>query len=258
MRWMKPSPAKGETRASALAAALSDAINSRWRRSSVVILSLTRRYVVDARATSLGTIVTGWVRSAALSRNTTGNNNTAIGSGAGVSATGSDNIYVNHPGSSGESNTIRIGNGQRRAFIAGIRGVTPGVADAVPVRIDSRGQLGTVSSSRRFKDEIRDMGEASSGLQRLRPVTFRYKQAFADGARPLDYGLIAEEVAEVYPDLVTYGADGQLETVQYDKLITMLLNELQNQHRLIQDLTARFARLEALNREAGLLTAEAK
>jgi hypothetical protein len=103
----------------------------------------------------------------------------------------------------------------------------------VPVLIDSNGQLGTTSSSRRYKEEIQDMGEASNGLMRLRPVTFRYKKAFADRSMPTQYGLIAEEVAEVYPDLVARSADGQIETVKYQLLDPMLLNELQKENTTI-------------------------
>ena len=112
--------------------------------------------------------------------------------------------------------------------------------------IDANGQLGTVSSSRRFKEDIQDMGEASSGLLRLRPVTFRYQKPFADGSKPVEYGLIAEEVVEVYPDLVVKGADGQVETVQYQKLTPMLLNELQKEHQHVRQLQARLAALEAM------------
>jgi hypothetical protein len=109
----------------------------------------------------------------------------------------------------------------------------------VPVLIDGNGQLGTVLSSIRFKEDVQDMAEASSGLLRLRPVTFRYKKPYADGSKPVDYGLIAEEVAEVYPDLVVKSADGQIQTVQYQKLTPMLLNE-------VQKLEARLAALETL------------
>ena len=87
---------------------------------------------------------------------------------------------------------------------------------------------------RRFKEDTADMGQASSGLLRLRPVTYRYQQPYADGSKPGDYGLIAEEVAEVYPDLVVKGNDGQIETVQYQKLTPMLLNEVQKQNRHAQ------------------------
>ena len=88
------------------------------------------------------------------------------------------------------------------------------------------------------------MDSASSALMHLRPVTFRYKKAYADGERPLQYGLIAEEVAEVYPELVVKNDEGQVQTVQYHKLNSMLLNEVQKQHRMIRELTDRLARLE--------------
>jgi hypothetical protein len=137
--------------------------------------------------------------------------------------------------------------------LAGVRGVIPHNNDAVNVVIDSNGQLGTVSSSRRFKEDIQDMGEASSGLLRLRPVTFRYQKPFADGSKPIEYGLIAEEVAEVYPDLVSRSAEGQIETVKYQLLDSMLLNELQKEHQQVQQqfeeirlLKIRLAALEQL------------
>jgi hypothetical protein len=161
---------------------------------------------------------------------TTGNNNIAVGYQAGyVVSGGSYNIHVGSQGSSTDNATIRIGTpGTQTAFFAaGIRGVTTGMSDAISVYIDSNGQLGTVSSSRRFKEDIHDMGDASLGLMRLRPVTFRYKKPFADGLKPLQYGLIAEEVAEVYPDLVARSADGQIETVKYQELDSMLINEVQ-------------------------------
>jgi hypothetical protein len=97
------------------------------------------------------------------------------------------------------------------------------------------------------------MGEASSGLLRLRPVTFRYQKPFADGSKPIEYGLIAEEVAEVYPDLVSRSAEGQIETVKYQLLDSMLLNELQKEHQQVQQqfeeirlLKIRLAALEQL------------
>ena len=120
-----------------------------------------------------------------------------------------------------------LGGTQTKAFIAGVRGITTVNANAIPVMIDSAGQLGTVSSSRRFKEEIREMADASRRLLQLRPVTFRYKQPFGDGSKPLQYGLIAEEVAEVFPELAVRTADGQIETVHYQMLSVLLLNELQ-------------------------------
>jgi Chaperone of endosialidase/Bacterial Ig domain len=172
----------------------------------------------------------------ALFSNTVGANNVAAGAFAGVSlVTGSNNIYLgaNVLGTPGESNTMYLGAQgiQAKAFIAGVRGITTVNPDAIAVVIDSAGQLGTISSSRRFKEDIKDMAGVSEGLFRLRPVTFRYKQAYGDGSKPLQYGLVAEEVAEVYPELVVHTATGQVETVQYDKLNTMLLNEVQKQHR---------------------------
>ena len=204
----------------------------------------------------------------ALVNNATGDNNIAIGnrSASRITST-SNNIHIGNPGASGDTNTIRIGTGagdilpgHSQLFLAGVRGVTTGGSDAVDVVIDSSGQLGTINSSRRFKEDIHDMGETSSGLYRLRPVTFQYKKPYADGSKPLDYGLIAEEVDEVFPDLVVKGADGQLETIQYQKLTPMLLNELQKQNlemkkqneqlqeqaETIRSLQSRLAALETL------------
>jgi hypothetical protein len=149
-------------------------------------------------------------------------------------------------GQTAESGVIRVGTSgtQTSFFAAGIRGVTTGSNDAVPVMIDSNGQLGTVSSSRRFKEDIQDMGEASQGLMHLRPVTFRYLKPFADGSKPMQYGLVAEEVAEVYPDLVARSADGQIETVKYQVLDSMLLNDVQRQQKEIRGLQERLRKME--------------
>ncbi len=172
----------------------------------------------------------------ALYQNTTGEGNIAIGGSAGFNngTSGNYNIDIGSTGSSGDNETIRIGSTQTSFYAAGIDGVT--VSSGVEVFINSSGQLGTVNSSRRFKEDVHDMGEASSAIFRLRPVTYRYKQPYADGSKPIDYGLIAEEVAEVYPDLVVKGADGQIQTVQYQKLTPMLLNELQKQHELLEQM----------------------
>jgi Chaperone of endosialidase len=112
------------------------------------------------------------------------------------------------------------------------------------VLINARGQLGTVVSSARYKRDIQDMGVNSRGLLKLRPVTFRYKQD-PQGAR--QYGLTAEEVAKVYPELVTRGTDGELESVQYHKLIPMLLNELQRQQQQIEVQSQEIAELSVQN-----------
>lgn len=174
---------------------------------------------------------------------TTGNYNTALGFGAGDNlTTGSNNIAVGNRGVAGEANTIRIGGGyggnHTRAFIAGIRGITTGAADAIAVVVDSNGQLGTVSSSQRVKDDIADMGEASSMLMKLRPVTFHYKSDKNPKGRSLQYGLIAEEVEKVAPGLVARNAKGEIETVYYQHLTPMLLNEYQKQQRVIEAQTA--------------------
>src|SRR5262249_40182628 len=143
----------------------------------------------------------------------TGNANMALGMWAGSQQnTGSANVYVHAPGVAGENGTIRIGSSapfgpksempaQTRTFIAGIKDFA---LTGVPVVIDQQGQLGVQGSSLRYKDNIRDMGEASRNLQKLRPVTFTYNAAVAGVGeqRTRAFGLIAEEVAEVYPELV--------------------------------------------------------
>ncbi len=184
----------------------------------------------------------------ALRSNTTGGENIALGFYAGSNlTTGSYNITIGNLGVPGEASTIRIGSLQNRTFIDGIRGVTTGNANAIPVLIDSAGQLGTASSSRRFKKEIRDMGDLTERLLELRPVVFRYKeeQKVESGEVPLEYGLIAEEVAEVFPDLVVYDEEGEPFTVRYHLLSSMLLNELQKQAREMEDLRSRLSALEA-------------
>ena len=168
--------------------------------------------------------------------NSTGSYNLAIGFNSGLNlASGNFNIYLANLGVTSESSTMRLGSAnQIRTFISGIRGVRTGLANAVAVVIDSNGQLGTVNSSERFKKDIKDMNTASHGLLQLRPVTYRYKEEAENSQNPLEYGLIAEEVAKVYPDLVAYGADGKIETVQYHKLTPMLLNELKQLNTAFQ------------------------
>jgi hypothetical protein len=170
----------------------------------------------------------------ALGNNTTGNSNIALGVDAGFNlTTGSGNIDIGNAGAVGESATIRIGEGQTRTFIGGIRGVTTGNANAVNVVIDSDGQLGTTSSSRRFKKEIKPMDQASEAILALKPVTFHYKN---DNRSTPQFGLIAEEVADVNPDLVVRDKNGEIYTVRYDAVNAMLLNEFLKEHRRVQDL----------------------
>ncbi len=187
----------------------------------------------------------------------TGSGNIAIGARAGNfgSVGASDDILIGNDIEVPGSNTIQIGTpNQTKTYIAGIRGATTSLNDAVGVVIDGNGQLGTVSSSRRLKQDIRDMGDATDKLYALRPVTFRYRQYVEDAVRegkdpgelPRSYGLIAEDVAEVFPDLVVYGKDGKPETIKYRLLAPMLLNELQKEHR----------RAEAQERELRFQAAE--
>ena len=160
-------------------------------------------------------------------------NNVAVGGAAGGGLMhGSNNVYVGaHAMSNYESDTLRIAFGRTRSFIGGIRAVTTELPNAVPVVIDSLGQLGTTSSSRRTKDHIEDLGPVSRAIFALRPVSFTYKKPFADGSTPIRSGLIAEEVEQVLPALVAYGADGQPETVMYHVLPTLLLAEVQRLER---------------------------
>jgi hypothetical protein len=197
---------------------------------------------------------------------TTGGENIAVGllAGSGITA-GSNNIDIGNTVSSNESGTIRIGDVQTSTYVAGI--FSEPSPSGITVYVNSSGKLGTVPSSLRFKQDVQDMGDASDGLMQLHPVSFRYRPAYDDGSHLLQYGLIAEEVAKVYPDLVQYDRDGQPLAVRYHFVNAMLLNEVQKLHaraadqaqrlaeqdaridrqqREIQDLKVRLARLEAL------------
>jgi hypothetical protein len=174
-----------------------------------------------------------------LGNNTIGNLNIALGHLAGLNlTTGGSNIDIGNSGVTGESATIRIGQSQTRTFIAGIRGRTTGNANAVTVLIDSAGQLGTISSSRRFKSEIKVMDNASEAIHALKPVTFRYK---SDKTGTPQFGLIAEEVAEANPDLVVRDENGDIYTVRYEAVNAMLLNEFLKEHRKVENLEATVA-----------------
>ena len=173
--------------------------------------------------------------------NTTGSNNIGLGVGAGGLAltSGTNDIYLGAVAPANESNTMRLGQTQTRTFVAGIAG-TP--VRGSQVLITSTGELGILASLARYKHDIRAMGARSRGLFELRPVIFRYRQD-TQGVR--QYGLIAEEVAKIYPELVTRGSDGAVESVQYHELIPMLLNELQRQQRELGELKAQNERLQA-------------
>lgn len=175
---------------------------------------------------------------------TTGNNNIAIGSGAGATlSTGSGNIYIDaSASSSSEATTTRIGTSQTKCFVAGIRGITTTNANAIAVLIDSAGQLGTVSSTRRVKHDIQDMADASSDILNLRPVTFVYN---GDESHTKQYGLIAEEVNEVLPEIVVKDEQDQPETVQYHILPVLLLNEMKKQQAKVEQMEQVIASLQA-------------
>ncbi len=185
----------------------------------------------------------------ALWGNTTGFYNIGIGYRAAylVSSGANYNIHIGTLGAPADSATIRIGANralgdafqQTQFFVSAVRGTATAKADAVPVVIDSAGQLGTISSSRTVKRDIEDMGDTTGTIMGLRPVSFRYKVHGPDS--PRQYGLVAEEVAEVAPDLVARDRNGEIETVFYDKVNAMLLNQVQIQQRLIDSLKQQFA-----------------
>ncbi len=165
----------------------------------------------------------------ALSNLTTGSYNIAIGYQAGGSqTTGGNNIYIANAGVAAENGFIRIGSSptQTAAFIAGVNGVN---VTGVNVMVNSAGQLGVAASSRRYKEDIQPLGETSARLFGLRPVQFRYIQPDEHGQKPVQYGLIAEEVAATLPELVVYNTKGEPETVRYQELIPLLLSEVQQQ-----------------------------
>ncbi len=180
------------------------------------------------------------IGSNALVGTTAGSYNVAIGFNAGYfsqGTIGNDNIYINNEGISGDSQTMRlgtegspgiVGSGILSTYIAGIESKA---VTGSAVYITSEGLLGVLISSERFKTDVRPMGAASDGLIKLRPVTFKLK---SDKARTTQYGLIAEEVVKVYPELVIRGADGQINGVRYEELAPMLLNEVQQQRAQLE------------------------
>jgi hypothetical protein len=179
-----------------------------------------------------------------------GSNNIALGSGAGLNLrTGHDNIYIGNAGlSSNEHATIRIGTtGLRgRTFIAGISGVT--VPAGVGVIVGTDGKLGTVVSSERFKTETKPMDKASEAILALKPVTFRYKHELDPDSIP-QFGLVAEDVEKVNPDLVARDDQGKPYTVRYEAVNAMLLNEFLKAHRRVEMLGATVARQQSINAE---------
>jgi hypothetical protein len=161
-----------------------------------------------------------------LENNTTGIGNTALGFGAGGNVTTANDVIC-------IGATVGGANISNTCFIGNIRGVTTENPNALPVLIDSAGQLGTLSSSRRFKKEITPMEKASEAILALKPVTFHYK---SDKTSTPQFGLIAEQVAEIDPDLVVRDKDGEIYTVRYDAVNAMLLNEFLKEHRKVEQM----------------------
>jgi hypothetical protein len=180
----------------------------------------------------------------ALSNNTSGSSNIALGYSAGANlTTGNNNIDIGNKGKAGEANTIRIGTQgtQKGTFIAGISGTAISGAQVV---VSSTGKLGVAGSSARFKEQIKPMGKASEAILALKPVTFHYKEELDLGKIP-QFGLIAEEVAKVNPDLVLRDEDGKVMTVRYEAVNAMLLNEFLKAHRQLQEQQKEIAILRA-------------
>ena len=200
----------------------------------------------------------------ALLSNKSGNDNIALGADAGINLTGDNNIDIGNDGVVGESDTIRIGTplnpsalGQNRTFIAGIYNVSEG-GTIKPVYINSNGQLGTQppGSSRRFKREIKPMDQSSEAILGLKPVTFQYKD---DSTGTPQFGLIAEEVAKVNPDLVVRDDHGEIYTVRYEAVNAMLLNEFLKEHgRAIAERRKVEEQARTIQELKGLVTTEQK
>ena len=191
----------------------------------------------------------------ALASNTSGNDNIALGWEAGDNlTTGAYNIDIGNQGVAGESQTIRIGDvvatsyadgthpPHTATYIAGIMGRT--AARGMPVFITTNGKLGTTTSSARFKDEIKPMDKASEAILALKPVTFHYKKALDPEGVP-QFGLVAEDVEKVNPDLVVRDADGKVYSVRYEAVNAMLLNEFLKEHRKNEEQQATIAELKS-------------
>jgi hypothetical protein len=180
------------------------------------------------------------VGSGALFDNTSGAFNVALGASAGANATtGSNNVYIGAGvrGVAGESNAC---------YIASIFSQTS--ANGIPVLINNNNKLGTMTSSRRFKKDIRPMDKVSEALFSLEPVTFHYKKEI-DPAGTSQFGLVAEDVEKVNPDLIVRDQEGKPYSVRYDQVNAMLLNEFLKEHRKVQDLERGMAALTAQVKE---------
>ena len=186
------------------------------------------------------------VGAAALVHNAHGSLNTVIGYFAGASVEGNDNIYIGATSANGvtsESSTIRIGDPVAidGCYIAGISGRT--ASGGAQVFITGDGKLGTLTSSARFKDDIKPMANTSESILALNPVTFRYKEEIDPEGIP-QFGLLAEDVEAVNPKLVVHDKMGKLYTVRYEAVNAMLLNEFLKAHEKMEEQGATIARLQ--------------
>ena len=233
------------TRNVAVGAAALDSLTSGEMNTAVGNVSLEQGVSVNFN-TALGRHALG---------RTQGDQNTGLGFFAGwnLSDDGTNNIYIGNAGPvpiGTESNTIRIGTqtativtvgnppfeshpmpAHTATFIAGISGTA---INGRPVMINANGRLGTAPSSARFKEEIKPMDKASEAILALKPVMFRYKKE-VDAERTPQFGLVAEQVEKVNPDLVTRDPDGKAFTVRYEAVNAMLLNEFLKEHRQVQE-----------------------
>lgn len=182
-----------------------------------------------------------------------------MGFQAGLKLTsGDDNIDIGNQGVDGEAKIIRIGSNarQKNTFIAGIYGVT--VPSGVGVTVDADGHLGTVTSSERFKEQIRPMNKTSDAIYGLEPVTFHYKPELDPNSIP-QFGLIAEEVEKINPDLVARDEQGKVYTVRYEAVNAMLLNEFLKEHRKLDAQERKAEEQEArLAQEEGIIARQQK
>lgn len=185
-----------------------------------------------------------------------GSYNTALGYFAGHAlSSGTDNIDIANVGVAGESHTLRLGTegtygasgpGIVRTYIAGI---SNSKVTGAAVYVTSSGQLGVLASSERYKTNIEPMGTATERLAKLRPVSFKLK---SDPSGTVQYGLIAEEVATVYPELVIRGDNGQIEGVRYEELAPMLLNEVQQQNERLAAQNAQLTQMSTLKQQLAI------
>jgi hypothetical protein len=178
-----------------------------------------------------------------LFNNDAGSFNIAVGTFAGYYLTGSNNIAIGNNGKARKSGEIRIGTAglQNATFIAGISGVAVSGSQVV---VNSNGKLGVATSSARFKEAIEPMHKTSEAIFALEPVTFRYKKDIDPDGIP-QFGLIAEQVEEVDPNLVARDADGKVNTVRYEAVNAMLLNEFLKEHRKVEEQAVTIAQMKA-------------